>query len=155
MIAFMFLSACGQVTDKKKGNTAINQPIQQSNTGQLTDGSDLFSKYGCFTCHSLDGSVMYGPPLNGLYMKEVNLVRQGKEKTIVADRDYFTKAITDPDYEKVSGYQNRIMPRPVIPKDDVETLIDYLIELGNENNDTSLSQTGLQKPLQKQKQHPD
>ena len=105
---------------------------QQSNTDILTDGSNLFSKYACFTCHSLDGSVMYGPPLNDLFMKEVSVVRKGKEKIIVADRKYFNKAITDPDYEKVSEYKSRIMPKPIIPKDDVETLIDYLIELGEE-----------------------
>lgn len=46
-----------------------------------------------------------------------------------SERDYFTKAITDPGYEKVIGYQNKIMPKPVIPKDDIEALIDYLIEV--------------------------
>ena len=132
MVAFIFLSACVEGTDKNKGNKAIKLPTQQTNTDKLTDGSDLFSKYWCFACHSLDGSVMYGPPLNDLFMKEVSVERQGKEKTIVADREYFTKAITDPDYEKVSEYKSKIMPKPVIPKDDVETLIDYLIELGEE-----------------------
>ena len=132
MLAIIFLSACGEGTDKKTGNKAINQATQQSNTDILTDGSNLFSKYACFTCHSLDGSVMYGPPLNDLFMKDVSVVRKGKEKIIVADRKYFNKAITDPDYEKVSEYKSRIMPKPIIPKDDVETLIDYLIELGEE-----------------------
>ena len=132
MLAFIFLSACGEGTDKNKGNKAIKQPTQQTNTDKRTDGSDLFSKYGCFACHSLDGSVMYGPPLNDLFMKEVSVVRQGTEKTIVADREYFIKAISDPDYEKVSEYKSRIMPKPAIPRDDVETLIDYLIELGEE-----------------------
>ena len=132
MLAFIFLSACGEGTDRNKGNKAINQAIQKTNTDKLSDGSDLFTRYGCFACHSLDGSVMYGPPLNDLFMKEVTVLRQGKEKTIVADREYFTKAITDPDYEKVSEYKRKIMPKPVIPKNDVETLVDYLIELGEE-----------------------
>jgi cytochrome c2 len=132
MVAILFLSACGQETARDKSNKTTNQPTQQTNTGKPASGSDLFSKYGCFTCHSIDGSVMYGPPLNGLFMKEVSVERQGRERTIVADRDYFTKAITDPEYEKVSGYQNKIMPRPAIPGDDVERLIDFLIELGKE-----------------------
>jgi cytochrome c2 len=132
MLAFIFLSACGDGTDKNKDNKAIRQATQQTKPDKLIDGSDLFSKYGCFACHSLDGGVMYGPPLNGLFMKEVSVVRMGKEKTIVADREYLTKAITDPDYEKVSEYKNKIMPKPVIPRDDIETLIDYLIELGEE-----------------------
>jgi len=132
MVALIFLSACGEGTDKNKGNKVISQPTPQTNTDKLTDGSDLFSKYGCMTCHSLNGSVMYGPPLNDLYMKDVSVVRQGKEITIVADREYFTRAITDPDYEQVSAYKSKVMPIPVIPKDDVETLINYLIKQGVE-----------------------
>jgi len=132
LLAFIFLSACGEGSEKNNGNKAGKQSTQQSNSAIPLDGSDLFSKYGCFACHSIDGSVMYGPPLNDLYMKEVAVVRQGKEKTILADREYLTKAITDPDYEKVMEYKNSIMPKPDIPKDDLETLIDYLIELGNE-----------------------
>lgn len=132
MLAFIFLSACGEGPDKNKVNNVINQATKQSNTDKLTEGSDLFSKYGCFACHSLDGSVMYGPPLNGLFMMEVSVLRRGKEKTVIADRKYLSKAITDPDYEKVSEYKKRIMPKPVIPKDDLETLIDYLIELGEQ-----------------------
>jgi len=70
---------------------------------------------------------MYGPPLNNLYMKEVSVVREGRETTIIADRDYLTRAITDPEYEKVSEYEHRIMPVPEIPRKDVETLVDFLI----------------------------
>ena len=77
---------------------------------------------------------MYGPPLNGLFMKEVSVVRQGEVKTIIADRDYLTRSITDPDYEKVSGYRSKVMPKPVIPENDVKILIDYLI--GQDEKDT-------------------
>ena len=136
MLAFIFLCACGEGTDKNKDNNAnkankaIQPPTQQTSPDILISGPDLFSKYGCFACHSLDGKVMYGPPLHDLYMKEVSVVRKGKEITIVADREYFTKAIMDPDYEKVSDYKDRIMPKPVIPEEDIEALVDYLIELG-------------------------
>ena len=131
MVAIMFLSACGDGNGSNKGNKTISQPARQNSTDQLSDGSDLFSRYGCIACHSLDGSVRYGPPLNDLFMKEVTVVRQGQEKTIVADREYYTRAITDPDYEKVMEYKNKTMPKPVIPEDDVETLIDYLIGPGD------------------------
>ena len=131
-VAFIFLSACGGGTDGNKGSKATSQPAQKTSNDKPAGGSELFSKYGCFTCHSLDGKVLYGPPLNDLYMKEVSVVRQGELKTIIADRDYLTRAITDPDYEKVSEYETRIMPKPVIPENDVETLIDYLIGPGEE-----------------------
>jgi len=133
MGAFIFLFACGQGPDKNNGNLQeSSQPALKTNPDKLQDGSDLFARYGCFACHSLDGGVMYGPPLNDLFMKEVTVVRKGKEETIVADREYLSKAISDPDYERVFGYQNKIMPKPVIPEDVVETLIDYLIDLGEE-----------------------
>ena len=60
---------------------------------------------------------------------------QGEVKTIIADRDYLFRAITDPDYEKVTEYKSRVMPKPEIPGDDVETLIDYLIGQGANNTD--------------------
>lgn len=111
MLAIVFLSSCGDSTDTNN------------------KGEELFSKYMCFTCHSLDGSVMYGPPLNDLYLKEVSVLRQGKQKSIVAKRKYLKKSIMDPDYEKVLDYENRIMPVPNIPKRDLDTLVDYLMEL--------------------------
>ena len=114
IIALVFLSSCGDAADKEN------------------EGTELFSRYMCFTCHSLDGRPMYGPPLNDLYLKEVTVLRQGRQKTIVAKRKYLKKSITDPDYEKVLDYENRIMPEPNIPREDLEILVDYLIELGEE-----------------------
>jgi len=132
MIACIFLPACGEGTDRNKGKKAMEESTQQANTELPAEGSDLFSRYGCFACHSLDGSDLYGPSLNDLFMKEVSVARQGKATIIVADRKYLSRAITDPDYEKVTEYKNKIMPKPVIPQEDVETLVDYLIELGKD-----------------------
>jgi cytochrome c2 len=137
-VVFVFLSACGGRTGSNKGSETISQPPQETSADPPQEtsadppagGPELFSKYACFTCHSLEGKVMYGPPLNGLFMKEVSVVRQGEVKTIIADRDYLTRAITDPDYEKVTEYKAKVMPKPDIPADDVETLIDYLIGQG-------------------------
>ena len=105
-------------------------PLSKPTLINMRTDQTFFPSNGCMACHSLDGGVLYGPPLNDLYMKEVTVVRQGKELTIVADREYITRAITDPDYEKVAEYKSKIMPKPVIPKEDVETLIDYLIKQG-------------------------
>jgi cytochrome c2 len=142
-VVFIFLSACnggtgtnkGGGTESNTGGETINEPAPTSGTDQHSGGPDLFSKYACFTCHSLEGKVMYGPPLNGLFMTEVSVVRQGEMKTVIADRDYLTRSITDPDYEKVTEYQSKVMPKPEIPGDDVETLIDYLIEQGEKDTD--------------------
>ncbi|MDF1576508.1 MAG: hypothetical protein P1P86_15075 [Bacteroidales bacterium] len=74
----------------------------------------------------------YGPPLNGLYRKEIFVECEGVEKTIVADREYFNRAITDPDYVKVLEYKTRIMTKPVITEDEVISIVDFLIGLGEE-----------------------
>jgi mono/diheme cytochrome c family protein len=130
VIACFVLSACGEGALRDKTHKTPDPPPQQTLPGVVAEGADLFSKYGCFACHALDGSAMYGPPLNDLFMKEVSVVRRGREETILADREYFTRAIIDPEYEKVSDYEHRIMPVPEIPKEDLETLVDYLIGLG-------------------------
>lgn len=132
IIACIALSACGKGTDRNKGSRATDPSAQQANAEVPAEGSELFSRYGCFACHSLDGSELYGPPLNDLFMKEVSVVRQGKAIIIVADRDYLSRAITDPNYEKVTEYKNKIMPKPVIPGEDVETLVNYMIELAKD-----------------------
>ena len=128
-ILFLFFFACGQNADKKPNK------LDRKNKGadQQRDGPSLFSRYGCFACHSLDGSEMYGPTLKGLYMKEVEVVRQGQTTTVVADRNYLKKAIMDPDYEKVANHRNNVMPKPVIPEEDADALVDYLIEMGKDN----------------------
>ncbi len=116
LLLFLILVSCGTGSDEK---------TKQAET--LKKGKNLYNKYGCGVCHSLEGKEIYGPPLNQIYGKEIKIVRQQKEFTVVADRGYLIKAITDPRFEKVSGYQNKDMPVPVFPKEEAEILADYII----------------------------
>lgn len=129
LLVIFFLSSCGGSAENNGESQDIQKATDSSKADKLKEGAELFSKYGCFICHSLDGTVMYGPPLNDLYLKEVSVLRQGKQRTLVAKRKYLKKSIMDPDYEKVLNYENRIMPEPAIPKEDLEALIDYLMVL--------------------------
>lgn len=114
-LGFIILFAsCGKKPDK---------------TDILKKGENLYNKYGCGVCHSLEGKEIYGPPLNEIYNKEIKVIREGQEFTIVADREYLIKAINDPRSEKVSGYQNKDMPIPVFSKEETEILVDYIIEI--------------------------
>ena len=144
ILTFLLLAACGGGGEKDggstvdKGSNASNLPagqtagqsVGQSSTETPADGSELFTNYRCFACHSLEGGTMYGPPLNGLYGKEISVVRQGEEEKVVADREYLIRAIDDPDYEKVLEYRTRIMTKPVISDEEIESIVDYLIGLG-------------------------
>jgi cytochrome c oxidase subunit 2 len=93
----------------------------------LTEGAALYHKYACITCHSLEGEVIYGPPLNGLYMQKVEVIREGEILTLVADRDYIHRAISDPRFEEVKGYESKDMPEVLISEEEMKLLVDYLV----------------------------
>lgn len=105
---------------------------KQNQKEALSTGPDLFNKFVCFTCHSLDGSDMYGPSLRNIHMKEVKVIREGKEMDVVIDRKYLERSITDPDFEKVKEFQSRTMPKPEISKKEVDILVEYIIGLSQE-----------------------
>lgn len=112
------LLACVKAPEKSADQKHISQ-----------NGAEMFVKYGCAVCHSIEGKVIYGPPLNGIYMKKLKVLRNNQEYTVVADRDYLTKAINEPRYEKVLEYSNKEMPLPTFSKDETSILVDYIIGL--------------------------
>ncbi|MBN1819617.1 MAG: c-type cytochrome [Prolixibacteraceae bacterium] len=127
-ICFLFVliivSSCGRNTE-----------TQNTSRKDLKTGVELFIKYGCIVCHSLEGKDIYGPALNNIYLKNVNVIRKGEELTLVADRDYLKKAISDPRYEKVKEYTNKDMPETYFSEKEVDILVDYLISLSENSNE--------------------
>lgn len=123
LFLIFFCVACGKPNQNKTDNEDI-----------LKKGSELYAKYGCAVCHSIDGKEIYGPPLNRIYMREIKVVRNGKELILTADRDYLKKAITDPRYDKVFEYSNKEMPLTQISGEEAEILVDYIIALDNNTN---------------------
>jgi len=119
---FVFVAACSEAPIKKPDKKEIIQK-----------GAELYAKYGCAVCHSLEGKVIYGPALNGIFMKNVKVLRNGQEFNVVADRDYLRKAISEPRYEKVLEYKNKEMPLTNFSKEEAEILVEYII-LFNGNN---------------------
>jgi cytochrome c551/c552 len=118
---FFFGFSCSETPRKE---TDRNEIIQK--------GTELFAKYGCAVCHSLDGKVIYGPPLDEIYMKNVKVVRQGKEFSVIADHDYLKKAISEPRYEKVLEYSNKEMPIPAFTEEEAEILVDFIIAINED-----------------------
>jgi mono/diheme cytochrome c family protein len=96
----------------------------------LKSGDRLYSRYICNTCHSLEGEEIYGPPLNGLYMSRVEVIRNGETITVTADRAYLKKAILDPQFEEVAGYESKDMPDVHITEKEVDLLVEYLVRMG-------------------------
>lgn len=114
--------ACGKVPVKKLDQNKIS-----------TKGAALFLKYGCAVCHSLEGKEIYGPPLNGIYMKQLKVLRNGVEYSVVADRDYLTRAISEPRFEKVLEYSNKEMPLATFTMEETKILVEYIIALDEKN----------------------
>ncbi|HKJ78498.1 MAG TPA: c-type cytochrome [Prolixibacteraceae bacterium] len=100
----------------------------------LKEGAALYTKYGCMVCHSLDGKVVYGPPLDKIFMKEIKVIRNGDTLTVVANREYLKKSITEPRFEKVLEYQNKEMPLTSFSEEETELLVEYIILLNGVSN---------------------
>lgn len=116
------------------GFACSEAPRKETDKGEIMQkGTELFSKYGCAVCHSLEGKVIYGPPLDEIYMKNVKVLRQGEEFTTVADREYLKKAISEPRYEKVLEYSNKEMPIPGFSDEEAEILVEYIIAINEKN----------------------
>lgn len=111
-----FMSACGCSRNKLKNKELI-----------INQGAELYAKYACISCHALDGNVVYGPPLNDIYMKEIKVLRNGEEINLVVNREYLRKAIAEPRFEKVLDYKNKDMPLTFISEDEIDILVEYII----------------------------
>ena len=98
-------------------------------SGGSRSGEDLYRRYACASCHSLDGSEGTGPSFKGLAGSTVEL-EGGKEVT--ADAAYLEKAITDPDADVSEGYNAGLMKASIDGFDlgskpeDVQKLVEFI-----------------------------
>lgn len=63
-------------------------------------GEKVFNQ-ACVACHSLSGTKMVGPPLNGLMGKSETMA---DGTTVTIDENYLRESITDPGAKVVQGY---------------------------------------------------
>lgn len=96
-------------------------------------GEAIFKSVGCTTCHSVSGEKKYGPPLNSIFDKEVVVIRNGTTDKVRVDREYILRSMKDPEFEKVSGFQESKMPSLNLSREEIEYLVDYIIFI-NKNN---------------------
>lgn len=99
-------------------------------TGNIPDpeGLVLLKNTGCLACHSQDGSRLVGPTFKGLFESENTVITDGEERVIVADEEYLTKSITDPEADLVKGYAKGLMQSytDVVSEEDIAKMIDYI-----------------------------
>ncbi len=90
-------------------------------------GRRLASEYGCFGCHTVDGTQHIGPTWRDLYGKTERL--EGG-KTILVDEAYLTRSMMDPRADIVAGYQP-VMPtfQGRLPAPEVAAIVEFIKSL--------------------------
>ena len=96
-------------------------------TSLVDQGRRLAGEYGCFKCHTVDGTRHIGPTWLDLYGKQEKL-QDGK--TVLADEAYLTRSMMDPGAEIVAGYQN-VMPtfQGRAPPPEVAAIVEFIKSL--------------------------
>jgi cytochrome c oxidase subunit 2 len=93
-------------------------------------GLQLFQEKGCKACHTIDGTLLVGPTLKGLFGKTVTVTTEGKERTVTADETYLKKSLIDPGADVVKGFPP-IMPtqKGVLTDTEIKEIVKYMKEL--------------------------
>lgn len=97
-------------------------------------GKELFQKSNCQMCHSFEGKDLYGPALNSILDTKVKVIRNNKEQYVTIDRKYIFRAIKDPEFEKLKGFEKRKMPVPDLSKSEMKAITEYIIFLNETKN---------------------
>lgn len=121
VVAATVLVACGG----GDGDADADGPPASLSPAAAT-GRDVVAAAGCAACHGADGRGGIGPAWVGLYGSTVTL-EDGT--TVVADNAYLTRAVSDPDAERVEGFALK-MPANDLSPEQVAQVVAYLRELG-------------------------
>ena len=95
----------------------------------IKKGEKLFATTGCITCHSLNNKKLYGPSLNHILGKKIKVIRNSREHSIIIDKAYIKKSISDPDYEKPQLFKRSTMPKPNLTEGEIDCITNYLISI--------------------------
>jgi cytochrome c oxidase subunit II len=144
---------CGTNHSEMKGWVTVMSPNDYQDwlrngapeESMVVRGQELFSQYGCVTCHVTDQQGR-APSLTNVFGHPVQLA---DGRTVVADETFLRQAILNPSDNAVKGYQPDIMPvyQGQINEEDLLRLVVYIKSLSGSN--TLPEPTGLN-PVQKQ-----
>jgi len=87
-------------------------------------GEIYYTKYGCKSCHSLDGTRVIGPSFQGIWGSEHALADGSR---VVVDENYIRESILEPQAKVVAGY-DPVMPtfKGRFKDEDVTAMIEYI-----------------------------
>ena len=107
-----------------------NSTSERLDPGLVAEGKAVAERYGCVACHSLDGSILYGPTWKGLYGSEVVFTDGSKA---IADEVYIREAIRDPAARVVAGWQFVMPALSPTSGREIEAILAYIKSLGQED----------------------
>ena len=135
-------SFSGQVTDEEihaliafiksvDGSTQIDIQAPQVEEVPMDEdmtpaerGKVLYNTRLCVTCHSLDGSILVGPSMKGLYGKKGKLA-DGSD--YLADDEYIKRSLLRPNEEIVEGFQPLMPPyEGQLDDEQISDLIEFI-----------------------------
>ncbi len=107
------------------GKAVETQPEGEMTTVEM--GAQVSETTGCLSCHTVDGTDLVGPSWLGLFGSERPLENGS---VVVADEEYLTTSILDPEAQVVAGYP-KVMPPAYgsLPVEDIEAIIEYIKSL--------------------------
>ena len=125
LLVVTVLAACGGGGGGEQsgsgGGAAGNAENGKAIFAQATHGANP----DCNTCHSLDGSQLVGPTMQGVGTRAATRV-QGQSAP-----EYIRTSIVDPNAYVVEGFAQGVMPtyRDVIKDAELNDLVAYLVSL--------------------------
>lgn len=120
-----FMRSFVNVVSKADFEKFLNPPKVKIKT--IKDPIETLTNNGCTACHSLDGTKLVGPTFKDSYGKEIIVLENGVEKTIIKDEEYFKNSILKPKSQIVKDFPP-IMPsfEGRISNKDIQIIINYL-----------------------------
>ena len=100
-------------------------PDMSAFTAAYLEGQNLFSSQGCVGCHSLDGSVLVGPTLQGIGDRAAERVSGQSAE------EYIHNSIVNPEDYRVEGFDAVQMPAnysDLMTEEEIDALVEFLLE---------------------------
>ena len=92
-------------------------------------GLAIMEEYGCFDCHTVDGTDDVAPPLNDIGGKErLVVLPDGVKKKVMADFAYLKESIMDPGAMLADGFDDDMPPyEGDLSDEDADIVVNYML----------------------------
>ena len=90
-------------------------------------GEKLYERYGCVTCHSIDGTKRTGPSFKGIWGHQADF-KNAPSQTV--DENYLRESILEPSAKIVQGYPDQMTTfKGYIKDEEISAIIEYIKSL--------------------------